>query len=297
MRGIVVVSLAVSLAAAAGALGSGSENSSTYRDTASEDPAAPDITTVKVSNDDAGVITFRINVPNRPTLTDDMRVYVNVDADSDATTGVGGRDYWLLVDPLSYGDDDVHPFYCANSVCGLYPPDRPDPSGALSHVYASGPTITVDGSYFGETKRFRFQVQVIDGVALVPGVGFDLTNSHRDLAPNAGWWRYDVKIGPDRLLVKNFSTTPTPPRAGRTFTVRLSATRSDTGAAITDGRVNCAAKAGAKNVRPRSEAFVRSQAVCVFAIPAETQGKRLRGTISIVAEGKKLARPFSATIR
>jgi hypothetical protein len=77
----------------------------------------------------------------------------------------------------------------------------------------------------------------------------------------------------------------------------MSATRDDTGATITDGRVDCRAKAGTKNVRPRSEAFVRGQAVCVFTIPAGTQGKTFRGTIAIAAEGKTLTRPFSATIR
>ena len=99
MRRTVLIGLVVTLAAATSALGRGSENNVTFPDAVSEDGAAPDITTVRVSNDDTGVITFRANVPNRPTLTDDMRVYVNVDADSDTTTGVGGRDVWFLSIP------------------------------------------------------------------------------------------------------------------------------------------------------------------------------------------------------
>ena len=38
------------------------------------------------------------------------------------------------------------------------------------------------------------------------------------------------------------------------------------------------------------------QAVCVFTIPAGTKGKTLRGTITIIFEGKKLTRPFSGKI-
>lgn len=291
--GVVVLTAALVVVASAGARGS--ENRVTYRDVVGEEPAAPDITTVRVSNDDVGVITFRANVPNRPALTKDMRIYLNVDADLDLETGIGGRDYWLLVDPLTYGDGDAHPFFCAGSVCGPYPADQPGPSGIFSHSYASGPTFKVDSSYLGDTKRFRFQIQVSDGIALGPE-GYDFTNFHRDLAPGAGWWRYDVKIGPDRLLAGRFSTVPHAPRAGRTFTVKLSATRDDTGARIVSGRVDCVARVGTRPVRPSSESFVGGQAVCVFRIPAGTEGTWLRGAVTIVAEGKRLTRPFSSKV-
>jgi hypothetical protein len=296
-RGVVAFAAALVVVASAGARGS--ENKVTYRDVVGEEPAAPDITTVRVSNDVVGVITFRANVPNRPALTKDMRIYLNVDADLDASTGAGvaGRDYWLLVDPISYGDNDAHPLFCADTVCGVYPADRPTPSGVFSHTYSSGPTIKVDSSYLGDTKRFRFQIVVVDGIAVVPGVGFDFTNSHRDLAPDAGWWRYDVKIGPDRLLATGFSTVPRAPQAGRAFAVKLAATRDDTGARVVSGRVACVARAGARPVQPSSESFVGGQAVCVFRIPGGTAGTWLRGAVTIVAEGRTLTRPFSAKIR
>ena len=45
------------------------KNSTTYPDSTGEDSAAPDITSVVVSNDDAGLITFQVTVSNRPTMT------------------------------------------------------------------------------------------------------------------------------------------------------------------------------------------------------------------------------------
>ncbi len=42
---------------------------------------APDITSVVVSNDDAGMITFKVNISNRPTLTPDMSVLLFLDTD------------------------------------------------------------------------------------------------------------------------------------------------------------------------------------------------------------------------
>ena len=47
-------------------------NSVTFTDSSGEDARGPDITTVVLSNDDKGVLTWVINVPNRPTLTGDM---------------------------------------------------------------------------------------------------------------------------------------------------------------------------------------------------------------------------------
>ena len=97
-------------------------------------------------------------------------------------------------------------------------------------------------------------------------------------------------------MFKSLTKAPATPKAGKTFTVRMAATRSDTGAAIVNGQVDCAAKAGARNVRPKSERFVGGKAVCVFTIPAGTTGKTLRGTITMVFEGKRLTRPFSGKI-
>ena len=54
-------------------------NTQTYTDSTGENPAAPDITTIVVSNNDAGVVSFRINVPNRPTFTQDILVWLFVD--------------------------------------------------------------------------------------------------------------------------------------------------------------------------------------------------------------------------
>ena len=47
-------------------------NSVTYQDSTGEIAAAPDITTLTTSNNDAGVVQFRVNIPNRATLTQDL---------------------------------------------------------------------------------------------------------------------------------------------------------------------------------------------------------------------------------
>src|SRR5437870_2602550 len=57
-------------AAGAGTFGTSSparpsSNSATFQDSTGEDALAPDITTIVVSNDDAGMVSFRVNIPNR----------------------------------------------------------------------------------------------------------------------------------------------------------------------------------------------------------------------------------------
>ena len=63
------------------------KNTTTYPDSTGEDAAAPDITSVVVSNDDAGLITFQVTVSNRPTLTQDMEFLILLDIDKNASTG------------------------------------------------------------------------------------------------------------------------------------------------------------------------------------------------------------------
>src|SRR5262245_33982633 len=82
------------------------KNSVTFPDSTGEDAAAPDITSVVVSNDDAGLITFQINVSNPPALTQDMFFLIFIDADQKATTGdpqSNGADYVIELDPGSVG--------------------------------------------------------------------------------------------------------------------------------------------------------------------------------------------------
>src|SRR5437762_13745471 len=62
-------------------------NRVTFTDSTGEDAQGPDITTVVLSNDDKGLLTWVINVPNRPTLTGDMGFVLFINSDSNTATG------------------------------------------------------------------------------------------------------------------------------------------------------------------------------------------------------------------
>jgi hypothetical protein len=273
----------------------GAANSVTFQDSTGEDPAAPDITTVVVSNDDKGAVSFRINIPSRPQLTRDILLDLFIDSDANPATG----------DPNSLGADYVIQLFLGE--IALFKWDGADftrragdpPATTLNYSWTGGVTIRISATELGNTKALGFAVLAISGLVIDDVTGnIDDTNAVSDVAPasGSGFWRYDVKIAPARLVFRSLTMAPKTPKAGKTFTVRMAATRSDTNAAIVNGQVDCTARAGTRAVRPTSERFVGGQAVCVMKIPAGTKGKTLRGTITIIFEGKRLVRPFSAKI-
>jgi hypothetical protein len=106
-----------------------------------------------------------------------------------------------------------------------------------------------------------------------------------------------VNIAPATLVVRRVSTTPAVPRAGRTFTMRLVAARSDTGAVLQNGRVTCTARAGATRLRSQAARVTGGAAVCTWLIPANARGKSLRASTTVAFEGLRATRSITRTIR
>jgi hypothetical protein len=280
---------------AVGSAGQSSAHDATFRDAVGEDTAGPDITRVRVSNDDEGRITFGIALPNRPTLPEDLRLSIFIDADDDVKTGVldTGMDYRLLYDFFLHGDRQVWLLTCKGSVCSSLGGTK------VPLHYAGGPTITIDRSELRDTHRFRFWITVMDGIVFDPVARtFDLTNAHGDTAPDAPAksWAYDVRIGPSKLLVQRFSTMPAKPVAGKTFVARLKVKRDDTGATISSGRVTCKAAIAGAGAGLQGKGFARGAAFCSWKVPAGSSGRTLRGSIAVAFSGKTARRSFALKV-
>jgi hypothetical protein len=271
-------------------------NSVTFQDSTGEDPAAPDITTIVVSNDDAGILSFRVNVPNRPQFGQDIYVVLFVDTDSNSATG----------DPDLAGVDYV--IELARSEVNLFRWDGEsfsrrfgDPSAVtLSYAYSGGITVRISAAELGNTKKFNFIVEFDSGIAVDPVTGeLDFTNAKGDVAPGGGvgLYPFEVKTAAARLVVQRLTTTPTRPVAGKLFSAKLRVTRSDTGAALKSGQVTCVGRVGRAALRAKTRRFVGSLAVCAWAIPATAKGKTFRGSVAVVFEGKRAVKAVSATIR
>jgi hypothetical protein len=277
------------------------ENRVTFQDARVEEAGAPDITTVAVSNGDAGSITFRIDIPSHPTFTDDMGIAVYVDSDHDAGTGVSGPgetrgwDYRILWNRPATRSEDPRLLRCDDTRCLSVP----GASVGLRFAYSSGARFTILDAELGNTKRFRFSVSVTTGIVRDPATGTPGWEKAKwDFAPELDRsWSYIVWGASKRLLVRSFATAPDTPRAGATVAVRLSASASPNGPVLSSGRVTCTAEVGGQQVRPRSQGFVGKRATCVFAIPSNAAGKILRGTIKIQVQGKAVTKSFARRIR
>ena len=286
----------VLLAVPAIALGSSSQltrgaaNSTTYPDSVGEDPQAPDITSTTVSNDDTGLITFKIAISNRPALTPDMVAQIFLDTDQNTATGdpqSSGAEYAIQ---LVSGSVDLFNWSGTTYTFTAAP--------SLTYAYdATGATIRINASELGKPKAFNFVVRVISGLTVDAGGNLDDTNAHSDSSPDPGHgtFVYHVQITVT-LTVVAFTTTPKPVRAGKAFSVGLAANESDTGGAVQQGTIACVAKLAGKRLPLKSSRLANGVAVCVWAVPKTAKGRRIQGSISLTVQGAQVSRAFSLTV-
>jgi hypothetical protein len=251
----------------------------------------PDITRVVVSNDVDGLVTFRISLLERPVLRDDMRFRILIDADHDRTTGIPG----------GYESSLVWEARCGG-LCGPFP--------SMSFHYE--PNLAV-WTFSAEalstpTRRFRFTVGVETGIVYDPVTSrLDFTKASWDVTPDQSGkcavspeplhstcplWDYGVRYGPARLVAKPLTLSPARPVAGRRLTVTLSAARTDTGEPAVAGRVICKASVATVALRAPVQRFVQGRPTCAFVVPTSARGRRLVGSITVVADGLVLTRTF-----
>jgi hypothetical protein len=293
---VAAIALLAAVTGAASPLGGSAPaaNSVTFNDSTGEDATAPDITTIVISNDDAGMLTFRINVPNRPALGQDMLYEIWVDTDNNPNTGsvdLAGVDYVMQ---LVQGEINLYRWDGSNFTRRFG-----DPSAVtLSFAYQGGLTARISAAELGNTKRFNFFVVAISGLVIDPVTGdLDDTNAKGDVAPGggAGLFPFTVVVAKPTLVVKKFGSAPARPAAGKPFALKLQVARSDTGALLQGGRVKCVGRIGTSALRG-SGRFVGREAVCTWLIPPKAKGKTFRGTITITFEGLQATRSISRRI-
>jgi hypothetical protein len=265
-------------------------NSTTFADSVGEDAAAPDITSVVVSNDDAGMITLQINISNRPELTADMFLLVFVDSDQNSATGDPqslGADYVIELDPGAIG------MFQWNGTDYTTAPSQT----SLTFAYANGATIHVSAADLGKTKVFRFAAIAVSGVTTDAAGNLDFTNIHRDAAPDPGHGFFSYSVLTKLVLsVTAFTTSPKPAKAGRPFSASLAANENDTAGPVQSGTVACGATIALKRIVAVSHVLANGVASCVWRIPKTAKGKTIRGTITLTVKGVVVSRSFSAKI-
>jgi hypothetical protein len=279
--------LTLALTVAVGAVAGTASNSQTFTDATGEDPAAPDVTTIVTSNDDAGLITFQVNVSNRPALTPDMLFLIFVDSvpgTGDADTF--GADYALQLLPEGVG------LFKWNGSDYLFA----DSQAGVAYTYTpAGPVLRVGASALGAPKSINFIVIAASGITFGADGQSNFDNVRVDVAPGFGTFTYEVKTTLVLTAVQ-VTTSPKPARAGKAFSAAMAVTRNDTGSLVTAGTVTCTARIGSTTLQAKARRVANGIAACSWTLPKTAKGTTVRGTITFTVDGTQLTRPFAAKI-
>ena len=274
--------------------------STTFTDTTGDNTNdGPDLTTVQVSDDSSGKISFVATVANRPALTDVDAVQAFFDTDKNAGTGGnGGFEYevaWIEGhQELDHWDGQQ--FATVN----------PAPSSFAASYKDGQATFAINKADFGGSATFNL---------IVTTTG-DTGDTTSDRAPNgtAVWTYPSSSTSPPppppppppgspppppppsgvTLIVTGFTVGK--PHSGRLFTIAEVVRVKETGVAVKTS-VSCSARLAGKTIKPLKQGSVFSgRASCTWKLPKNTKGKSLKGSITATYQGAKITRSFSKTV-
>jgi hypothetical protein len=256
-----------------------------FPDPGHDNDAAPDITSINVSDAKNGWLSFAISTPNYEQLPAEALIVLLIDQDNRSSTGEEGLELALTI-----ADGELE-FERWDPVAKRW---RSDQVPTRARVRNAGNVLTIDVhvSELENTPILAFGVLAAD-VNLQAEAVLGL-----DLAPDGDrFYQYRLANKPALLLTATSVTSaPARPRAGRPFTVNLGVRRSDTQRPIGSGAVSCRVLVSGKPV-PAKGTVSGGAAHCRMLVPAGSAGKALRGTITVRVGGKAVVERFSFVVR
>jgi hypothetical protein len=248
-----------------------------YSDAAGDSGAAPDITSVAVSNDD-NTVTFSVTT-NQATLAPDASFWGYIDTDANTATGFSniGAEHFFLTD----GNGGLMAHVHGNLI-------ELDFQSSLTSNYANGVlTVQIARSEIGSAEEltFGFEANLSDA---------DGNSIAEDAAPNGPPY-YTYSFAPLTLAMATPTGAPRKPVAGKAFVVSAVVTRSDA-EAVASGQVTCKARAGKQALRATGS-IAGGTARCAMRIPKTAKGKVLRGSLTVQVEDATVTKAFAFKAR
>ncbi len=257
--------------------------STAFPDATGDQPAAPDVTSLRISDAKDGTIRFAITTPNYGTLPESALIVLLIDQDALRNKSSGGTDV-----AVAYQGGEVQ-IGRWDATQEEFSPDKP-PSRVQARNAGGVLTILLHSSEIDSTSFFSVSVAAAH-------VGPTGMYAALDVAPDQQLWRYRLVNKPAVSLAAGKMTgTPATPLAGRLFTVRAPIVRSDTGRRITSGQATCNVRIGSVTV-PAKGSVQGGAGRCSFRVPTGASGKRISGTIVVRSAGKAVSAGFAFAIR
>jgi hypothetical protein len=234
-----------------------------------------DISEVRVTNDDAGRITFTVIAGPDLNIDDDDDLGIQIDADLDRSTGnEEGIDYVLAAHVLQGQIGTPHFSRWTREFDFIPAPSPGMRVSATGNVFR----LRLDRHALADTDRFRFRV----GLHEVSSIG----GAYSELAPDlaAGMWEYRVGIALARI--RPALTVPASAKAGKRLVARLGLRVAGGPARLASGRISCRAFVDGRRLPVARREFVARRALCEWQIPRTTRGELVRGAIGVQVTGE-----------
>jgi hypothetical protein len=255
-------------------------NPATYDDPTGDNGSAPDITSVVVSNDGNGQVSFRINVA-KLVVPSNVNIGIAIDSDQNPSTGSRGIDYLFLAD-LSQNSYGLGRWNGTDFV---------DASASTAAVSTddTGLTFSINKSELGNTSGVNFWTRSLEGPT--PAAG------HMDDAPDAGTWAY--QLGPASALKLTIELShATKAKAGRPYVAVIAVGRSDGATAeVTSADVSCKATVGTRQLRSSTVVALGPAVTCSWRLPKGSTGKIIHASITVSLDGATVSKRFTAKIK
>ncbi|MEX2614438.1 MAG: hypothetical protein WD380_12735 [Gaiellaceae bacterium] len=263
-----------------------------FPDPQADHDAAPDITSISVSDTPAGMIRVRVTTPNYLTLPPDKIIGVDFDLEGRPPAADD-----VFVQHLS-GAGIVQVDREENGI--LAPSELPN---TASGVYENGVlTLSVHRSELDGAARVGIGVVSFDlvGDGESEGQDFEGDVEALDSAPDdlmGTLFPYRLANRPPlQLRAAETLRSPTRARAGNRFTYTVVVRRLDTYQVLRSGSVTCSVFVSGARVRATGQ-FVDGKAQCSLLVPARFASSTLRGTATIRAAGAVVRSTFRSVVR
>jgi hypothetical protein len=249
---------------------------------------APDITTINLSHDNSGNVTWKVRFANRTLLVSPDFFQIIIDADLRGDTGPDGGFEWLIQAELPFGT-------------GLFKWD-----GSAYQKVGAGLTFTADvGEVTAEIDFRDLGSQTVRFWIYADTLPVNADDFSDEAPEEPASYLFQVLVP---LLLDSF-VPPKTVKAGKRLSVAVGVwTNNDVSPAI-----SCRARLGRKTLTGKAswtptavpsplpnftEPISRKgRASCAFAVPRTARGKTLAVTIVLTKEGETLRKVFSKKIR
>jgi hypothetical protein len=280
VRRLIALAALVGAAAVVSSAGAITAPPLSFSDPSGDAGTAPDITGISVTNDDHGQYTITLTFANPYGAAAGAGILF--DTDQNGSTGDAFGAEYLLED-----DHASHSFDLAVWSNGAWQSTPETTAGVTVANDNMSVTFFVNKSEIANATKFNFVALSFDG---------DGSAGHYDTAPSgSGDFTYNAQT----VFTLSLGTTRDgAAKAGGTWTVSMSAVRSDTKTAVgSEASIGCSAKEGPKKLAVVQRIFVGTSAVCTFRVPKTPKHASLLASVSITDAGQTLTKGFTATTR